>query len=83
MSEYTSTREGFQRAMDWSLNGPPGKANEFAEATTLPTFYQVMNGQKLEYDVYVKGVDEWRAKISEYKPKVYVFLSRHTGDVCS
>jgi hypothetical protein len=70
MSEYTSTIEGFQKAMQWSLSGPPEGTKEYVEATTLPTFYHTMNGQKLEMDVYIKGIEEWRSKVSEYKPKV-------------
>lgn len=70
MSEYTSTLEGFQRAMKWSLTGPPEETKAYVEATTLPTFYQVMNGQNIQLDVYVKGIEEWRSKISEYEPKV-------------
>ncbi|KAF2811292.1 uncharacterized protein BDZ99DRAFT_519940 [Mytilinidion resinicola] len=27
-----------------------------------------MNGQRIEYDDYVKGIAEWRAKISDYNP---------------
>jgi hypothetical protein len=70
MSEYTSTREGFQRAMQWSLTGPPEETIAYAEATALPTFYQIMNGQKLDYDTWIKGIQDWRTKISEYKPNV-------------
>jgi hypothetical protein len=70
MSEYTSTREGFERAMKWALTGPPEDSKLYAEATTTPNFYQVMNGQHLAYDVYIKGIVEWRAKISDYEPKV-------------
>jgi hypothetical protein len=78
MSEYTSTREGFQRAMEWSLTGPPEETKAYAEATVLPTFYQTMNGHKLEYDVYVQGIEEWRAKVTDYKPKVCVACSYAT-----
>ena len=70
MSEYMSTLEGFQRAMKWSLTGPPEDSKSYAEATTTPTFYQLMNGQRLSYDVYVQGIVEWRAKISDYEPVV-------------
>ncbi|KAI1361329.1 hypothetical protein F5Y08DRAFT_348039 [Xylaria arbuscula] len=74
MSEYTSTLEGFQKAMEWSLTGPPNEATRYAEATSMPTFYHLMNGQRLPYGVYVKGIEEWRGKISEYKPVVDEFL---------
>jgi hypothetical protein len=29
-----------------------------------------MNGHKLDYDTWIKGIQDWRAKISEYKPNV-------------
>lgn len=70
MSEYTSTLEGYQRAMKWSLIGSPEDAKVFAETTVTPDFCQIMNGQKLPYDVYVKGLVEWRAKVTDYKPTV-------------
>lgn len=70
MAEYTSTIEGFQRAMKWSLTGPPEETKQYVEATVLPTFYQVMNGQKLVYDDYTKGIEDWRAKTSDYEPTV-------------
>lgn len=70
MSEYTSTIEGFQHAMKWSLTGPPEEAKEYAEATVVPTFFHQANGQHLAYDVYVKGIEEWRAKVSHYEPVV-------------
>jgi hypothetical protein len=70
MSEYTSTHAGYQKAMEWSLTGPPEGAKDYAEGTVLPTFYHIMNGHKIEYDAYVKGIAEWRSKVSEYKPKL-------------
>lgn len=72
MSEYTSTIEGFQRAMKWSLTGPPEEAKAYVEALSTPQFYHLMNGQRLSYDVYLKGIEEWRGKISHYEPIVYV-----------
>ncbi|KAI0182953.1 hypothetical protein EV127DRAFT_377799 [Xylaria flabelliformis] len=74
MSEYTSTLEGFQRAMKCSLTGPPEESIRNAEATSTPTFYHVMNGQRSSLDTYVKGIEEWRSKISEYEPVVDEFL---------
>lgn len=38
MSEYTSTLEGFQRAMEWSLNGPPEEAKAYIDATSTPDY---------------------------------------------
>ncbi|KAF2966131.1 hypothetical protein GQX73_g7451 [Xylaria multiplex] len=74
MSEYTSTLEGFQRAMEWSLTGPPEESHCYAETTSMPTFYHVMNGQRSSFDVYVKGIEEWRGKVNDYKPMVDGFL---------
>lgn len=70
MSEYTSTRDGFQRAIEWSLTGPPDEAKAFAEAVSTPDFYQVLNGHRLPYDEYVKHIEEMRAKVVEWKPIV-------------
>lgn len=70
MSEYTSTIEGFQRAMEWSLTGLPEEAKFYAESLSTPTFYHIMNGQRLSFNTYMKGIEEWRAKISDYKPVV-------------
>jgi hypothetical protein len=70
MSEYTSTIEGYQRAMNLALTGPPEKAKEYVEATSAPTFYHIVNGQRVSYDTYVKGLEEWRGKISHYEPVV-------------
>jgi hypothetical protein len=72
MSEYTSTQAGFQRAMEWALTGPPDETKQYVEATVLPAFYQISNGAKREYDAYVKGIEVWRSKVSDYKPKVLV-----------
>ncbi|TGO12365.1 hypothetical protein BTUL_0089g00010 [Botrytis tulipae] len=63
MAEYTSTIEGFQRAMEQSLIGPPAEAKTYAEATASPTFYHVMNGQKSDVENWVKGIEMWRGKI--------------------
>ncbi|KAF4460865.1 mitochondrial substrate carrier [Fusarium albosuccineum] len=75
MSEYTSTREGFQRAMKWSLTGTPEDAKLYAEATTAPGFYQIFNNKRLEYDEYVNNIAEWRAKISELTFSLYLWHS--------
>ncbi len=68
MSEYTSTREGFQRAMEWSLTGRPEDTQLYAEGTSTPTFYHILNGQRISYDEYVKSITKWRGKVSAYKP---------------
>ncbi|KAI0456595.1 hypothetical protein F5B21DRAFT_502203 [Xylaria acuta] len=74
MSEYTSTLEGFQRSMEWGLTGPPEESYLYAESTTMPTFYQIINGQRLAYDAFVKHVMEWRVRVSEFRPVVDEFL---------
>lgn len=56
--------------MKWSLSGPPQEANAYVEALSNPGFYKIMNGQRLPYDVYLKGIEEWRGKISDYEPVV-------------
>ncbi|CAH0018964.1 unnamed protein product [Clonostachys rhizophaga] len=81
MSEYTSTREGFQRAMEWSLSGDPNEAKAYAEALSTPNFYQVMNGKRFAFDTYVEDIAQWRAKVSDYKPVVHEFL--RDGDLLS
>jgi hypothetical protein len=70
MSEYTSTLAGFQRLMTWSLTGAPSETQSYAAATVLPTFYQIMNGKRLEYDAWFKSLQEWRGKVAEYEPKM-------------
>ncbi|KAG6358764.1 hypothetical protein INS49_012283 [Diaporthe citri] len=74
MSEYTSTRAGFQRAMEWSLTGPPNEAKLFVEAISTPGFYQILNGQLLSYDAYIKHIEEMRTKVGDYKPVLHEFL---------
>lgn len=68
MSEYTTDRDGFQRAMEWSLTGPPRETKLYVEATSTPDFYQILNGQRIPYDAYVKHIEEMRAKVADYKP---------------
>jgi hypothetical protein len=70
MTEYTSTRDGFQQAMTWALTGPPGEANLYAESTSLPTFYHILNGERLDYNDYVKVIAEYRAKASDFNTTV-------------
>ncbi|KAI0169933.1 hypothetical protein GGR52DRAFT_573982 [Hypoxylon sp. FL1284] len=74
MSEFTSTREGFQRAMELSLTGSPQDSLAYAEMVQTPTYYHIMNGNRLDYDDSVKEVAEWRGKGAEYKPVVEEFL---------
>ncbi|KAI1331791.1 hypothetical protein F5Y16DRAFT_243785 [Xylariaceae sp. FL0255] len=71
MTEYTSSIEGFQRAMERSLT-ILGK--EHAESFETPSFYHILNGERINYDDHVKDIDAWREKISEYKPVVDHFL---------
>lgn len=58
--------------MKWSLTGPPQGAKDYAEAVTTPTFYHIMDGQRLSYDDNIKRIEEWRGKSSHYEPVVYV-----------
>ena len=74
MADYTSTKSGFQKAMEWSLTGAPDDAKNYAEATVTPHFYHIMNSQRLDYGPYVDSLIEWRGKVSEYKPVVHEFL---------
>ncbi|KAF2119504.1 hypothetical protein BDV96DRAFT_567735 [Lophiotrema nucula] len=74
MSEYTSTKEGFQRAMEWSLTGPASEAKDYVDGTTTKSFYHIMNNNRTEGDAYLKVIEEWRAKVGDYKPKVEEFL---------
>ncbi|KAK9780022.1 putative mitochondrial substrate carrier protein [Seiridium cardinale] len=79
MSEFTSTREGFQRAMEWSLIQDPANktgddADLYAKSTSTPAFYHIMNGQRTEMEAFINGIKEWRAKIDDYKPIVHEFL---------
>jgi hypothetical protein len=68
MSKYTTTREGFQEAMKWSLAGTPDDAKAYCDATTTANFYHLFNNHKLEGQAYVQSIAEWRGKISEYIP---------------
>ncbi|KAK3937249.1 mitochondrial substrate carrier protein [Diplogelasinospora grovesii] len=75
MVEYTSTLEGFQRAMKWSLTGPAEESQLYAEATSTPDFYHLMNNQRIPYGAFIKGIEEWRGgKTSDYEPVVHEFL---------
>lgn len=75
MSEYTSNREGYERAMIWSLTGPPEESSIYCAALFTPTFVNVNNGQRIEYAAHLKGIETWRAKISDYEAKVYVYTT--------
>lgn len=70
MAEYTSTQEGFQRAMKWALTGKPEETKDYVEATTMPGFYQVVNDNHLPYEEYANNIAEWRGKTSDYDPTV-------------
>ena len=56
--------------MKWSLTGPSEETKLYVEGTTTPDFYHIMNGQRTSYDAYIKGIEEWRGKISDYEPVV-------------
>jgi hypothetical protein len=70
MTEYTSTKAGFQRAMDWSLSGPISDAKSYVEATSTPSFYHILNGEKIECNKYLKAIEDWRGRCSQSKPNV-------------
>jgi len=70
MSDYSSTREGFQRAMEWCLQGEPGQAKEFVQSTSTDSFYQILNGERRNYEEYIKGIHEVRAMANDFKPVV-------------
>ncbi|KAI0443673.1 hypothetical protein F4803DRAFT_303899 [Xylaria telfairii] len=74
MSEYTSTLEGFQRAMEWSLTGPPEEAHVYAESILMPTFYHTNNGKRRPYNDFVNNIAGWRDMISQFKLIVDEFL---------
>ena len=56
--------------MEWSLTGPPEEARAYVDATSQPDFCHIMNQQKFDYTTYVRGLEEWRGKVSDYEPKV-------------
>ena len=72
MSEYTSTREGFQRSMKASLSSSPEETQQYADTTVMPTFYHVMNGKHLDYDAWLNGITAWKSKISDYEVEMLV-----------
>ncbi|KAH9906366.1 hypothetical protein F4778DRAFT_725572 [Xylariomycetidae sp. FL2044] len=74
MSEYTSTQEGFQRAMESSLDGPPEEAKLYYKSIATPSFYQIVNGKRRDYDACVKHIEGRRAEVRHFKPVVDVFL---------
>ena len=74
MSEYTSTKEGFQKAMEISLNGKPEDAQKYTDATSTETFYHLFNGKREDREHFTRGVAEWRGKITDYVPVVSVLI---------
>ncbi|CAI6332779.1 unnamed protein product [Periconia digitata] len=45
------------------------RREHYVDATSQPDFCHIVNQQKLDYTSYLKGLEEWRGKVSEYKPK--------------
>ncbi|KAI1269073.1 hypothetical protein F5Y18DRAFT_373514 [Xylariaceae sp. FL1019] len=74
MTNYTSTKEGFQQSMLESLLGPPEKAEEYGRLNATDNFYHIFNGERSDFNGWVKGIAEWRGKVSDYKPVVDQFL---------
>lgn len=70
MSEYTSTRSGFQRAMKESLVGKPSDSHLYLSRTGTDGFYHLFNGSKLARDEYLEGLAKWRGRITDYDPIV-------------
>ena len=70
MSEYTSTHEGFQRAMERSLTGRPEEAEEYVTSIALPTFYQITDGRRRSYGDWVQHIAKRRAQVSKFQPFV-------------
>lgn len=72
MSEYTSSIEGFQKAMEWTLNGPATSEDvqAYVNSTTAPGFYQVLNNKRFERDEHSAHIKEMREKVDGFKPKV-------------
>lgn len=70
MSEYTSTREGWQRTVEGMLIGPPSEAKHYVESIAVPSFYSTKDGVRLEYDAYISGIEKWRHKVTNWKPVV-------------
>ncbi|KAH7325640.1 hypothetical protein B0I35DRAFT_405004 [Stachybotrys elegans] len=77
MSEYTSTREGFQAALEMVLAGPPEHARGCVEKVFTPRFYQIFNGERKDMNEYVDGITEMRRKTSNLKVKVGDQLAAH------
>ena len=68
MSEHTSTREGLQRTMKLSLTGKPEDTKSFAESIVVPTFYHLLNGERVEYDAWIEKLVQMRGIVEEWNP---------------
>lgn len=53
------------------MTGPPEETSLYVEATTTPSFFQIMNGQRIEGKDYSESIATWRGRISDYEPQVY------------
>ncbi len=65
MSEYTSSREGFQRAMTLSMTGKPEDMQSFADALTEPSFYHLLNGERVERAAWCEKLVQMRSGMVE------------------
>ncbi|KAI0181071.1 hypothetical protein GGR52DRAFT_567316 [Hypoxylon sp. FL1284] len=55
--------------------GEPEDAKSYVEALSTPTFYHIMNNERLDYDDFLKGLVKWRGLVTgDYKPVVREFL---------
>ncbi|KAI1387217.1 uncharacterized protein F4822DRAFT_429973 [Hypoxylon trugodes] len=60
--------------MEWSLTGSLEDSAAYAESVQTPTYYNVMNGNRLDYGGSVKEIAERHGKGAEHKPVVHEFL---------
>jgi hypothetical protein len=70
MTEYTSTRAGFERAMKWSLTGPADETIKYMEALCEPDYTHTFNGKVMTYAEALKMIEDMRPKAARYEPKV-------------
>ncbi len=68
MTQYTSTKAGFQRLMELVLAGKPEDAKVFADEIATPSFYQILNGARIERQAWVDKLVDMRVRIQEWEP---------------
>lgn len=70
MAEYTSTAEGFRRAMEWSCEGPAEEVERFAEAVLSPHFCHIFLNKRYDLEAFKSQLVKGRALWSEFKLEV-------------